>query len=201
MRKIKLKYKDTYIDNIEPGTTLLEISKRVQKDYKYQIVGANLDSTFTGLNTEVNENGNVDFYDSSAKLGNRIYSRSLEYLTTLASKRVLGEDTDVIVNYSIDNGIHCGIEGKKITSITVNNIEEEMKKIVDECIPFQTVLVDRIEAIKYLKRLKQYDKVDTIKYLTDDTIKLHLLDNTYDYFFGPLVPNTGVLKKFSLIYI
>lgn len=200
MTKYKLKYKDRVIDNIEPGTTLLEISKIVKDDYKYQIVGANLDSYFTSLNEKINENGKIDFYDTSSKFGNRIYSRSLEYLTTLATKRVLGQDIDVIINYSIDNGIHCEIEGKKITSITIKKIEEEMRNIVSEKIPFKTVLVDRIDAIKYLKRIKQYDKVESIKYLTEDTIKLHLLEDNYDYYFGPLVPHTGYLNKFSLTY-
>ena len=34
MRKIKLKYKDTYIDDIIPGTSLYEVSKLVQKDFE-----------------------------------------------------------------------------------------------------------------------------------------------------------------------
>lgn len=200
MKKIKLKYKNEYIDNIEPGTTLYEISKKVKDEYKYKIVGARLDSNITGLNTEVNENGKVQFYDMSTKIGNRIYSRSLEFLTTYASKKVLGKDTDVLINYSIDNGIHCEIIGKKINSISLNKIEEEMKNIVSKNIPFQNVIVDRVEAIKYLTKIKLYDKVNILKYLTDDTININLLDDTYDYFYGPLVPHTGILKNFSLKY-
>ncbi len=200
MKKIRLKYKDEYIDNIEQGTTLYEISKRVKDDFKYQIVGARIDSDIVGLNTKVNDNGKVEFYDTSSKIGNRIYSRSLEYLTTLASKRVLGNDTDVMINYSIDNGIHCEIIGKTVTGVTVTRIEEEMRNIVSQNLPFQNVIVDRIEAIKYLKKVKQYDKVNMLKYLTDDTISINLLDDTYDYFYGPLVPHTGVLKKFALEY-
>ena len=200
MKKIKLKYKNGYIDNIEEGTTLYEISERVKNDFKYQIVGAKIDSDIKGLNTIVNDNGQVEFYDISSKIGNRIYSRSLEYLTTLASKRVLGSDTDVMINYSIDNGIHCEIIGKTVNSITVNKIEEEMKNLVEKKLPFQNVIVDRVEAIKYLKKVKQYDKVNMLKYLTDDTISINLLDDAYDYFYGPLVPHTGILKKFALKY-
>lgn len=200
MKKIKLKYKNGYIDNIEEGTTLYEISEKIKDDFKYQIVGAKIDSDITGLNTKVTENGKVEFYDTSSKIGNRIYSRSLEYLTTLAAKRVLGTDTDVMINYSIDNGIHCEIIGKTVTSATVNKIEKEMENLVSKKLPFQNVIVDRIEAIKYLKKIKQYDKVNTLKYMTNDTITINLLDDTYDYFYGPLVPHTGILKKFALKY-
>ena len=200
MKKIKLKYKDGYIDGIEEGTTLYEISNRIKDDFKYQIVGAKIDSDITGLNTEVIRSGKVEFYDISSKIGNRIYSRSLEYLTTLASKRVLGNDTDVMINYSIDNGIHCEIIGKVLTNKIVNKIEEEMKNLVSQNLQFKNIIVDRVEAIKYLKRVKQYDKVDMLKYMTDDTITINLLDDTYDYFYGPLVPHTGILKKFALEY-
>ena len=148
MKKIKLKYKNGYIDNIEDGTTLLEISERIKDDFKYQIVGARINYDITGLNTKVSESGKVEFYDISSKIGNRIYSRSLEYLTTLAAKRTLGTDTDVMINYSIDNAIHCEIIGKTITSATVNKIEEEMRNLVSKNILFQNVIVDRIEAIK-----------------------------------------------------
>lgn len=200
MKKIRLKYRNGYIEGIEEGTTLYEISKLVKGDFKYQIVGARIDSDIVGLNTKVNENGKVEFYDMSSKIGNRIYSRSLEYLTTLAAKRVLGNDTDVMINYSIDNGIHCEIIGKLVTSSIVNKIEEEMKNLVSMNLLFKNVIVDRIEAIKYLKKMKQYDKVNILKYLTDDTISINLLDDTYDYFYGPLVPHTGVLRKFALKY-
>ena len=200
MRKLKLKYKGKVLEGIEVGTTLLEVSKLVKDDYKYPIVGAKIGSYITDLNTKVTKNEKVEFYDLSSTIGNRIYSRSLEFLTTYASKKVLGSDTDVMINYSLENGIYCEIVGKKINSISINKIEEEMKNLVKEKLPFTSIIVDRVEAINYLKRHGQKDKGYILKYLTDDTISVYQLENGYDYFYGSLVHDTSVLKKFELKY-
>lgn len=200
MRMIKLKYKNGYIEDIEPNTPLYEIAKRVKDDYKYKIVGAKLGSRILNLNTRVTHNDTVDFYDMSSPFGNRIYSRSLELLANAASRNLYGEDVDVIIDYSIENGIHCEIVGRKITGVSVEKIETEMKRLVKQKLPIESIIVDRIEVIKYLKKTKQTDKADIIKYLTDDTIRVNHLDGMYDYFYGPLVHNTEVLTKFLLKY-
>ena len=201
MRKIKLKYKNGYIDNIEPDTPLYKVAEVVKKDYKYKMVGAKLGSNITNLNTLVTNDTEVEFYDMSTPLGNRIYSRSLELLSTVALRRLYGSQTDLLIDYAIDNGIHCEVIGKKINSISVLKIEEEMKDLVNKKLPIESVIVDRIEAMRYLKKTGQTDKSDIIKYLTSDTIMVNRLTDIYDYFYGPLVYNTEILTKFSLKYL
>lgn len=201
MKKIKLKYKDTYIEDIEVETTLLEISKKVKSDYKYQIVGARLGEYLVDLNTKVTDNEQVQFYDLSSNVGNRIYSRSLEFLVTVAAKKILGEQADVLINYSLENGIYCEVTGIKINGITIKKIEEQMRDLVKKDLPFNSMFVDRFDAIKYFKNHKQMDKVDLLKYMTNKTITLYSLDDAYDYYFGPLVYSTRVLNKFEIIYL
>lgn len=200
MRKLKLKYEKGFIEDVEVGTTLYEVSERVKNDFKYPIVGAQFGENFTDLNTVVNSSKRVVFYDLSSKVGNRIYSRSLEFLTTYATKKVLGKDIDIMINYSLENGIYCEIVGKSVNSITISKIEDLMRKVVDKALPFSNVIVDRVEAMRYLRRAGQHDKADALKFLTDDTISIYLLDDTYDYFYGPLVYNTKLLSKFELKY-
>ena len=200
MRKIKLKYKNGYIENIEPNTSLHEIAEAVKNEYEYKIVGARLGAKQTNLNALVTNNNTVEFYDMSSSFGNRIYSRSLEFLANFAARKLFGKDIDVLIDYSIENGIHCEIAGRKINSASILKLEEEMKNLVSQKLPIESVIVDRIEAVRYLKRTGQVDKADILKYLTDDTIMVNHLGDMYDYFYGPLVHNTGVLTKFSLQY-
>ena len=147
MKNVKLKYKNRYIDNIVPGTKLFEISKIVQDEYKYPIVGAKLGEFNVGLNTEIKANNKVEFYDLSTTTGNRIYARSLEFLVTVAAKKVIDETSDILINYSLDNGIFCEITGQRITKITIQKIEEVMREMVQRQIPYQEMYVDRFEAI------------------------------------------------------
>ena len=201
MRNLKVKYKNTYLDEIPEDTTLYEISKKVKSDFKYPIVGARLGAFLVGLNTKLSSNSQVQFYDLSSQIGNRIYSRSLEFLVTVATKKTLGDDTDILINYSLENGIYCEIIGQRITKQTVLKIEQTMHKMVDQKFTFKEMIVDRIDAINYFKKHNQMDKVNSFRYMTNRTVTLYSLDGIYDYFYGPLVCNTGLLDKFGIIYL
>lgn len=199
MKNYKLKYENTYLDNIPEGTTLFEVTKKIEDDYKYKIVGARLGEYLVGLNTKITKNERVEFYDLSSYVGNRIYSRSLEFLVTVATKKVLG--SDILINYSLENGIYCEIINKKVTKTDINNIEKMMRSLVDDSLPFTEMLVDRFEAIYYFSKNNQLDKVNNLRYMTNKTVTLYSLDGVYDYFYGPLVYNTGVLDNFKIIYL
>lgn len=201
MRNLKLKYKNTYIDEIPEDTTLYEVSKKVKSDFKYPIVGARLGAFLVGLNTKITNNDKVIFYDLSSQIGNRIYSRSLEFLVTVATKKILGDETDILINYSLENGIYCEIIGQKITKATVDKIEKQMRTLVDQKFTFKEMIVDRFDAINYFKKHHQMDKVKSFRYMTNRTVTLYSLDGIYDYFYGPLVYNTGLLDKFGIIYL
>ena len=201
MKNLRLKYKNTYLEEIPEDTSLYEVSKKVKDQFKYPIVGARLGEFIVGLNTKVTSNEKVEFYDLSSAVGNRIYSRSLEFLVTVATKKILGDEVDILINYSLENGIYCEITGQKITKTTADKIEDEMYKMVQQKFTFKEMLVDRFDAIKYFKRHHQMDKVEGLRYMTNRTVTLYSLDGIYDYFFGPLVYNTGILNKFGMIYL
>ena len=201
MKTLKLKYKNTYIENIKPLETLYEISKQVEKDYQYEIVGAKLNQYLTGLNTQLTANGEIEFYDLSSNIGNKIYSRSLEFLVTVATKKQLGQKADILINYSLENGIYCEVINETVTKQTIKQIEEKMREIISKKMPFKESYVRRFDAIDYFKSHNQMDKVENLKYITNKTITLYSLDGIYDYFYGPLVYNTSLLKKFGIIYL
>ena len=201
MRNLKLKYKNTYLEEIPEDTTLYEVSKKIKDEFKYPIVGARLGEFLVGLNTKITSNERVEFYDLSTAIGNRIYSRSLEFLVTVATKKVLGDETDILINYSLENGIYCEIIGQRITKVTAEKIKEQMQKMVEQKFTFKEMLVDRFDAIKYFKKYHQMDKVESFRYMTNRTVTLYSLDGIYDYFYGPLVYNTGLLDKFDMIYL
>ena len=137
MKTLKLKYKNTYIENIKPLETLYEISKQVEKDYQYEIVGAKLNQYLTGLNTQLTANGEIEFYDLSSNIGNKIYSRSLEFLVTVAKKKKLGPKADILINYSLENGIYCEVINETVTKQTIKQIEEKMREIISKKMQFK----------------------------------------------------------------
>jgi len=101
----------------------------------------------------------------------------------------------------LDNGIYCEVKGQRINQKTIENIAEEMREMVKDKIKFKKTIVSRINAINYFNNRKQIDKVNNLRYTTNSTITLHILNDTYDYYFGPLVHNTGQINLFELLYL
>ena len=201
MDTLKIKYRDVYIENIVPGTTLYEISKCAEKDFTFPIIGAKVNNLSMDLNTTILSNCEVDFFDRSSDEGNRIYGRTLEFLIIVAAKDFLNAKADVHINYSLDNGIYCEITGHKITEKEIINFEEALKALVKAKLPITRSKVSRMDAIKYFEGRRQFDKVKNLRYNSNSTVDLYRLADVYDYFFGPLAYDTSQISRFKINYL
>ena len=201
MKTIKIKYKNKYLTDIVSGTSLYEISKHVKEDFKYEIIGAKKNNQIVDLSKEITENTAIEFYDRSSTICNRIYSRSLEFLTIVAGYEVLDEKSDILINYSLDNGIYCEVIGQRLTSRTVMLLEEKMHELSKARLPYTKSIVSRFDAIKYFEKAGRMDKVNSLNYTSNTTINLYKLNGIYDYFFGTLAYDTSQINKFRLTYL
>lgn len=200
MAKLKVKVSEKTF-NVDSGTTLYELSRLVRDDFTYPILAAKLNNTLVDLSTVITGTSEVEFYDRTTEVGNRVYARSLEFLVTVAAKKILKKESEVLIHYSLDNGIYCEVRGQRINQKTIENIAEEMREIVKDKIKLKKIIVSRINAINYFSKHGQIDKVNNLRYTTNSTITLHILNDTYDYYFGPLVHNTGQINLFELLYL
>ena len=201
MKTIKIKYKNKCLDDIIAGTSLYEISKHVKDDFKYEIIGAKCNNQMVDLSKEVHENSVVEFYDRSSAIGNRIYSRSLEFLTIVAGYEVLDEHSDILINYSLDNGIYCEVVGQRLTAKLTSAIEDKMRELSKARLPYTKSIVSRFDAINYFERSGRTDKVHSLSYTSNSTINLYKLNGIYDYFFETLVYDTRQISKFKVTYL
>lgn len=200
-KTITINFRDIVSKSFPAGTTLLEISKSFQKYFNYPVLVARVDNEMADLSEKVNHNCSVDFYDRSSSIGNSVYSRSLYFMLVLAVKRVLGSNTDVIVEHSIDKGVYCEIIGADVDKPIISKIENQMLQIVQEGYLFTKVNVSRYDTIKYFKKLNRMDKVKALKYISNSYITLYRLDDLYDYLYSEMVYSTRELDEFKLTYI
>ena len=182
-------------------TTLLEISESFQKYFNYPILIGRVNNDIQELSEKINKDCTVEFYDRSSSVGNSAYGRSLQFMLVVATKRVFGNDVDVLIEHSIDKGFYCEIKGISIDKPDVKKIEEELHKISKEDLKFICVSVSRLEACDYYKKKKQYDKVKALKYISNSYVNLYRLDTIYDYFYDNLVYSTKQIDDFKLVYI
>lgn len=200
-RTIKVNYKNLETKEFLTGTSLKTISESFSKYYNYPILIGKVDNNMTELNEPITRSCSIDFYDRSSGVGNSIYGRTAQFLLIVAIKKVLGNDTEVIIENSIDKGFYAKITNENINKTIIKKIEEKMKEISKTDYIINKVSVSRFDAIKFFKKKKQEDKVKVLKYISNSYINLYRIDDIYDYFYGDLAYSTGQIDDFKLTYI
>ena len=198
---IKVNFRGIETKEFLQGTTLEEISDSFKKYYNYPILLAKKNNHLTELTHEVEANCDIDFLDRSSEEGQRVNAHSLQFLLILAAKKILGYETDVHIENSLDHGVYCEITGAAIEKPILKKIEEKMKEIIELDLKFTKVSVARLDAIEFFKRKKRMDKVNMLKYISNSFVNLYRLDDVYDYFFSELAQSTNDLSDFKLTYI
>lgn len=199
-RMIRVNYNNEFSKEFPSGTSLEIISKSFQNYYSFPILISKVDNDIVELSETVTKKCSVNFYDRSDSLGNGVYGRTLQFIVIVAVKRVLGSSVSINIEHSIDKGFFCTVSADLNKKI-VKEIEKTMKEISKENLVIQKISVVRSDAIRYFKKEKQMDKVNALKYISNTYVNLYNLDSIYDYFYGKLATNTGVIDDFKLEFI
>ena len=127
--------------------------------------------------------------------GRRVYERSLRFLLLLAMHRLYPGKHVRILN-SVGYGVYLRVIGEEMDFKMVRSLEAEMHALVQEDIPFEKEVWTTKQAIGHFRDFP--DKAELLKYRPSDTIPMYRLKNSYEYFYGIMVPSTGFIKTFAL---
>ena len=199
MSTIKVKCNEEEYE-FEKGTTLYDISLKFQSDFISDIIVALQDNRLTSLESKVNKDCTVTFFDATTPIGNRTYVRGLYYVFVKAVKDLL--NCDVKIMHLVDNGIYCEIlTNNLISEVTVEKIKLRMRDIALEKMPISKIIVSRLDAMDYFEKVNQKDKADSLKFISNSSVSYYKLGDSLDYFYGVLPINTSYITKFNLKYL
>ena len=187
-------------ESVPVGTTLFQLSKEYQKDYRFPIILASVNNVYKELSYVVNDPCGITFYDLNSKIGNRAHIAGLTFLLVVAVKEIFGNQANVKVMHSLDKGIYIQTSFP-LTETILKSIAKKMLKLVEMDLSITKVSVDRISAIHYFESINDLAKAKIMKYNTNTSITLYRLYNYYNYFYGQMPPSTACLKEFKLTYV
>ena len=125
-------------------------------------------------------------------------SRTLQFIFIKAVLD-LYKDAIVTMEHSIGKWVFGEIHKKEpLTEQEVNNIKQEMQKLIDKNYPIKRIKVKREGAIKIFQNYGMTDKVKLLQQTGFKVVTLYELDGRYDYFYGPMWESTGVIKNFDV---
>lgn len=185
----------------EENTSLLDISKDFQKDYKNDIILAFVDNKLRELFKTVNKDCTVRFVTTKEPAGRKTYKRGMTLVLLKAIHDEIGNQNveKVLVEYAIGPGYYCEIKSDAVLDeALIDRIEARMRKIIADDIPFQKRSITTDEAIELFRNYRMYDKEKLFRYRRVSKANIYKLGGFEDYFYGYMPPRTGMLQYFKL---
>ncbi|MEL7564018.1 MAG: nucleoside kinase [Dehalobacterium sp.] len=182
---------------VAQGTSLSDVLDQYPSS-SFPIVGAIVNGELQELTYPLYADSIVNWLDITSDAGVRIYKRSL-YFVLLAAINKIFPNYRLKIEHSIAQGNYCELRGKDaLTRSDLAAIEQEMRSMIDRDLSITRRDVSKDDAIKYFQSQGRLEKARLLKYKSNDTVSLYSCGSVTDYFFGPLVPNTGRLQFFEL---
>jgi uridine kinase len=184
------------------NTTLLEISKGFQKEFKSDIILAFVNNKLRELFKPVTSNCSIRFVTTSEDAGHKTYMRGMILVMLKAFYAEFGPEniTKVTVEYAVGNGLYCDYSGKiPLTGERLQAVKRRMLDIIKSDLPFKKRSIGTDDAIELFRHYRMYDKEKLFRYRRVSKANIYNLDGFEDYYYGYMPPSSGMLKYFDLI--
>ncbi len=170
-------------------------------EHEAPLVAAIVNGDLRELTYLISLEARVEPVTISSPDGARIYRRSLTFLLEMAFEDLF-PDGVLFVDHSVaSGGYYCQVTGRSpLTDAEIELLKSHMQKLVEADLPFERKEVPLQEAIEYFRSRRYEDKVRLLKYRRKNYLTLYRLGERMDYLHGYMVPSTGCLRVFDLVY-
>ncbi len=198
--EMRIRYSDGTEKFYVRGTRLKTLAQERQSHYPALIVAARVNNALTDLQVGQQSDAQIDFFDLSSGQGMKVYERSLTFVLLVAAQR-LYPGKEIVVEHSLGNALYFEwLLGRPVTEADVVLLRQAMSVIIADDLPIVRKNMPLSEAIQQFESVGNMEKARLLRQIERDTVSLYTCDGVMDYFYGPMVPETGYLKQFELQY-
>lgn len=200
MENIKIDFKDGKKIEFHKGIRIIDIVKELYGENR-NIIISKVDNHLTELDETLQKDCTIEFLTLSSYEARRIYARGLSFVLLRAAQEIC-PNCIVTIEHSLNKGLYGEIhkDGKKLEEKDVKLIGRRMKEIINEDVNFEKQTISLDDAMNIFSKYNQKDKLRLLKYWKEDTVDVYKCGWLIDFFYGKMVPSTGYLKMFELVY-
>ena len=176
----------------------MKVLDLLKEEKNEHIIACRYKNEIKPLDTEIEENDEVELIDTTSKDGRKIYQRGLLYIMSKAFTELYPE-IYISVNFQLSNSMYCTIENVEITDEMLEKVRKRMKAIIDKNLEIKKVEMSRDDAIKFYLKEQNLRGILQLDNKYKGEISLYYCEDYYDYFYGVMPINTGYIKLFELV--
>jgi len=184
----------------ELGTSLTEIAQDLHIELDHPIVGALVNNELKELDYNIFKPKQVRFIDVTHPDGMRMVVRSLCFLMHKAVTDLFPQ-AFLLVQHSVSRGFYCELAcmEEPLTDEVVDRIRNRMRELVEMDLPFHRQEVETEQAVRRFAEAGMYIKSRLFASRVELFTSIYELGGTIGYYYGYLVPSTGVLQVFDVV--
>ena len=194
---MKIQYQDKILDVKEPITISELFQKEIQTS-ENTVIAAKFNNEYKNLEYMLHKDGKIELIDVTSKEGIKVYIRTLTFIVGKAFEKIC-PDKKLNVNYQLSNAMFYDIEGIDISEDLIQELEDEMRKIVEQDLPIKQVVMNREEAEKFYKQNDTSKGRLQFNLENNDKIHMYYCEDYFNYCFGTLANRTGCVNIFKLV--
>jgi len=181
------------------GSTLLDVFKKAQLDMPYGPVAAHVNNKEQGLKYRFYNDKDVEFLDLYTDGGMRTYIRTL-FLLLSKSIEDLFPGSQLIITANVSNGYYCELRiGRPVTEQDATDVRAYMQRLVGADLPIHRIQCPIEDAIDIFRSHGMESKAQLLESQSNLYTYYYQLENTINYFYGPLMSHTGELHLFDVV--
>jgi threonyl-tRNA synthetase len=199
-KMLKITLNDGSVKEYTEGITVSDIVSDISLGLSKKAIAAKINNVTVDLNYEVTEDVQLEILTFEDEEGKRVYRHSTSHILAQAVKRLF-PDAKLGIGPSIEDGFYYDFDLEyTFTPDDLTKIEDEMKRIIKQNLPFERFELERAKAIELLKGMGEPYKVELVNDLPEDAvISFYKQDGFTDLCAGPHVPSTGYIKAVKLM--
>ena len=197
---IKVSLKDGSILEVEKGTTILDVAKKISEGLARVATCGEIDGEVKDLRYELQDDCSlvIHTFKPDDLEGKKAYWHTTSHIMAQAVQRLF-PDVKFAIGPAIDEGFYYDFDVEKpFTDEDKANIEAEMKKIIKENIEIERFSLPKQEALKLMEG--QPYKQELIEELPDgEEISFYKQGDFTDLCAGPHLASTGKVKSVKIL--
>ncbi len=124
-----------------------------------------------------------------------VYDRTARYILFFALHR-LWPRAEAKIRCTVGSALYVKVSGAP--DFSAKKLEEEVKRIVAEDMPFNRKRIPTKEAIAHYNATGQTDKAELLEYREKSTFDIYENGDFKEYYYGELAPSTRFLRSFDI---
>ena len=204
MEKIKIKFPDGSIKEVDKGVTAYDIAKGISERFSEQVLVAEVNGKPVDLATPINDDCEILFYKFDSDKGKETFWHTSSHLMAQAIEE-LYDDAKFGVGPAIENGFYYDVDcDVKFTDEDLKKIEDKMLEIAARELKPIREEMPREKAIEYFRTVKNDPyKVEILETIAknEPTVSLYHQGGFTDLCRGPHLPDTSKIKAVKLLSV